>query len=162
MTAIDQAWGASWVWGLSLIAATIAWHALSIALMVRGMLYTADRGGRAMALRYPIAVQATLVGLVGLLLAVLHGLEAAVWAAAYMWVGALDSWRDALFCSLDSLTTRGASGLELTAAWRMMGALEAADGMLLFGISTAFVFAVIQEVTSAPSDPGKHPAQPGG
>ena len=26
----------------------------------------------------------------------------------------------------------------------MMGALEAADGMLLFGISTAYIFAVIQ------------------
>jgi len=28
--------------------------------------------------------------------------------------------------------------------WRMMGALEAADGMLLFGISTAFIFGVMQ------------------
>jgi len=27
---------------------------------------------------------------------------------------------------------------------RMMGALEAADGMLLFGTSTAFIFAVMQ------------------
>jgi hypothetical protein len=29
--------------------------------------------------------------------------------------------------------------------WRMMGALESVDGMLLFGISTAFMFAVIQK-----------------
>ena len=28
--------------------------------------------------------------------------------------------------------------------WRMMGALEAANGMLLFGISTAYIFAVMQ------------------
>ena len=28
--------------------------------------------------------------------------------------------------------------------WRMMGALESVDGMLLFGISTAFIFAVLQ------------------
>ena len=28
--------------------------------------------------------------------------------------------------------------------WQMMGALEAADGMLLFGISTAFIFTVMQ------------------
>ncbi len=27
-----------------------------------------------------------------------------------------------------------------------MGALEAADGMLLFGISTAFLFAVLQQI----------------
>jgi hypothetical protein len=30
----------------------------------------------------------------------------------------------------------------------MMGALEAVDGMLLFGVSTAFVFAVIQNYWS--------------
>jgi hypothetical protein len=27
--------------------------------------------------------------------------------------------------------------------WQMMGALEAADGMLVFGISTAFMFTVM-------------------
>jgi hypothetical protein len=51
---------------------------------------------------------------------------------------------DAILYSLDSLTTRGASGLDLQQRWRMMGALEAADGMLLFGVSTAFAFAVMQ------------------
>ena len=44
----------------------------------------------------------------------------------------------------NSMTTRGASGLMLQQHWRMMGALEAADGMLLFGISTAYIFAVMQ------------------
>ena len=44
------------------------------------------------------------------------------------------------------MTTRGASGLNLAEEWRLMGALEAADGMLLFGISTAFLFAVLQQI----------------
>ena len=61
-----------------------------------------------------------------------------------MWLGALDSPRDAILYSLDSMTTRGASGLMLEPHWQMMGALEAADGMLLFGISTAYIFAVMQ------------------
>jgi hypothetical protein len=51
---------------------------------------------------------------------------------------------DAILYSLDSITTRGASGLVLQQHWRRMGALEAADGMLLFGISTAFIVAVMQ------------------
>ena len=42
------------------------------------------------------------------------------------------------------MTTRGASGVMLQTHWQMMGALEAADGMLLFGISTAFIFTVMQ------------------
>lgn len=28
--------------------------------------------------------------------------------------------------------------------WRMLGALEAVDGMLLFGMSTAYIFALMQ------------------
>ena len=80
----------------------------------------------------------------GLMLAVLHGIEAAIWGAAYLWLGALDSPIHAMFYSLDSMTTRGASGLTLQQHWRMMGALEAADGMLLFGISTAYIFVVMQ------------------
>jgi hypothetical protein len=42
------------------------------------------------------------------------------------------------------MATRGASGVVPQPHWQMMGALEAADGMLLFGISTAFIFAVMQ------------------
>jgi hypothetical protein len=42
------------------------------------------------------------------------------------------------------MSTRGASGLVLESHWRMMGALEAMDGMLLFGISTAYIFAMMQ------------------
>jgi hypothetical protein len=67
-----------------------------------------------------------------------------MWAVAFWWLGALNSPADAILYSVDSLSTRGASGLTLDRHWQMMGALEATDGMLLFGISTAFIFTVIQ------------------
>jgi hypothetical protein len=85
-----------------------------------------------------------LIGATGLLLAVLHGIEAGIWAIAYRWLGALRSPAEAMLFSVDSITTRGASGPMLEQRWQMTGALEAADGMLLFGISTAFIFAVMQ------------------
>jgi hypothetical protein len=81
---------------------------------------------------------------VGLLLAALHGVEAALWAAAYWWLGALSSPTDAVLYSVDSMSTLGASGLTVEPHWRMMGALEGMDGMLLFGISTAYIFAIMQ------------------
>jgi hypothetical protein len=95
-------------------------------------------------LHHLLMVQTGVIGAVGLFLAVLHGLEAALWAVAYWWLGALNSPGEAILYSLDSLTTRGASGLTLQAHWQMMGALEATDGALLFGISTAFVFTAMQ------------------
>ena len=78
-----------------------------------------------------------LIGVVGLLLAALHGIEAVLWAAAYLWLGALNSPGEAILYSVDSISTRGASGFVLERHWRLLGALEAMDGMLLFGISTA-------------------------
>jgi hypothetical protein len=80
----------------------------------------------------------------GLLLAALHGIEAAFWAAAYLWLGALGSFDSAILYSVDSIATRGAPGIMLQQHWQIMGALEAVDGMLLFGISTAFIFTVLQ------------------
>jgi hypothetical protein len=119
-------------------------HALGTAILVRmaERLSTETKMTRRLR-RYPVVLTAYLVGFVGWVLAVFHGIEAAVWAAAYLWLGALGSMRDAILYSVDSMCTRGASGLVLSGDWRLMGALEAADGMLLFGISTAFAFAVI-------------------
>jgi hypothetical protein len=99
---------------------------------------------RSLGLRHVFAILIGSIGALGLLLVVLLGIEAGVWAVAYLWLGALNSPEDAILFSVDSMTTRGASGLMLQRHWRMMGALEAADGMLLFGISTAFMFAVLQ------------------
>jgi hypothetical protein len=62
----------------------------------------------------------------------------------YLWLGALDSPIDAMVYSIDSMTTRGASRLMLQRRWQLTGALEATDGMLLFGISTAYMFAMMQ------------------
>lgn len=74
-----------------------------------------------------------------------HGIEAAaLWAAAYWRLGALNSLGEAILYSVASISTRGASGLMLEPHWGMMGALEATDGMLLFGISTAYIFTVMQ------------------
>ena len=135
----------NWTWGLSLIALTMAIHVTGVVIMsfvgfgIRARLET-----RKLGLWRVIPLVIGIVGAVGLLLAVLHGIEAAIWAAAYLWLGALASPQDAILYSVDSMTTRGASGLMLQQHWRMMGALEAAGGMLLFGTSTAYIFAVMQ------------------
>jgi len=44
------------------------------------------------------------------------------------------------------MTTRGSGSLPITPHWAMMGATEAGNGMLLFGISTAFLFALMHDL----------------
>jgi len=135
----------NWTWGLSLIALTIAIHATGVVVMALvGSRIRVRLENRRLGLRYVIPILIGLVAAAGLLLAVLHGIEAAIWAAAYLWLGAIDSPLDAILYSVDAMSTRGASGLTLQGHWRMMGALEAFDGMLLFGISAAYIFSLMQ------------------
>jgi hypothetical protein len=136
----------NWAWGLSLIVLTIAIHTTGVIFMAFAAARIRARleSGNRLELHHVFAINIGLIAVVGLLLAALHGIEAAVWAAAYWWLGALNSLVEALLYSVDSMSTRGASGLVLERHWRMMGALEAMDGMLLFGISTAYIFAVMQ------------------
>jgi hypothetical protein len=44
------------------------------------------------------------------------------------------------------MTTYGHESASLAQHWLLMGALEALNGMLLFGLTTAWLFAMIQEV----------------
>jgi hypothetical protein len=112
----------NWTWGLSLIAMTIAIHATGVVMMALvGFVIRARLETRNLGFRHVILIMIGVIGAVGLLLAVLHGIEAAIWAAAYVWLGALNSPKDAILYSLDSMTTRGASGLMLEQHWQMMG-----------------------------------------
>jgi len=134
-----------WTWGLLLIVLTVAIHAIGVVVLALVSLRIRARlADRRLGLRYVIPLVIGVVAAAGLLLAVLHGIEAAIWAAAYLWLGAIDSPLEAILYSVDSMSTRGASGLTLHGHWRMIGALEAVDGMLLFGISTAYIFALMQ------------------
>jgi hypothetical protein len=145
MQSMEMLGQTSWRWGLSLIALTLAIHATAVVMMafvtmrIRARLKTRDVN-----LWNLVAMLICIIVVTGLLLAMLHAIECGIWAAAYLWLGALDSPVDALLFSVDSMSTRGSSGLTLQRHWQMMGALEAVNGMLLFGVSTAYIFAVMQ------------------
>ena len=137
--------GTSWIWGLSLIAATLAVHITGVVMTALSMVkIRVWAEGRGFSFEYMVSVMIGAVAVSGLVLVFLHGIEAAMWAVAYVGSGAVPLPVDAMYFSVDSITTRGASGIVLERHWQMMGALEAVDGMLLFGISTAYIFVVLQ------------------
>jgi hypothetical protein len=132
--------------GLSLIVLTIAIHTTAVVLMafgldkrvsVRANTHQPDR------LR-AIPKMIGHIGAVAVTLAALHGVESVLWALAYWGLGALDSLSDASVYALATMTTFEIPGLTLPPRFQMLSALEAMNGVLLFGISTAFLFAVLQ------------------
>ena len=89
-------------------------------------------------------VLAAIIAPTVMLLAVLHGIEAGAWAVAYVALGARADFASAMLYSLSAMTTYGHAEIFLAQHWRLMGALEALNGMMLFGLTTAFLFAVLQ------------------
>ncbi|HME71202.1 MAG TPA: ion channel [Myxococcota bacterium] len=73
-----------------------------------------------------------------------HLIETVVWALVFLLCGEFVHFSPALYHSATNYTTLGYGDIILSAPWRLLGPLEAADGMLLFGLSTAILFAVIQ------------------
>jgi len=53
--------------------------------------------------------------------------------------------RSAMLYSLGAMTTYGHASLSLAPAWQRMGVLEALNGWILFGLTTAFLFVIMRK-----------------
>ena len=73
----------------------------------------------------------------------LHLVEAGLWAAFYHLKGLFNEFETALYFSLTSYTTIGFGDVVLPKKWRLLAAVEGISGVLLCGVSTAFIFAVM-------------------
>ena len=71
-------------------------------------------------------------------------MEAGLWAGCYKFLGTQPDFKSAMLYSLGAMTTYG-SGLRLDDPWRLMGAIEALSGWLLFGLTSAFLYSAIQQ-----------------
>jgi hypothetical protein len=141
VVASPAGWRGNWAWGLPLIVLTVLIHVLGLGLMMQ----TAVRiSSRTIQHRHPTAVFVMVIGSATWLATFLLGIEAGIWAAAYRLLGALPDNRSAMLYSLNAITSYGHTNLLLAEHWQLLGALEALNGWLLFGLTTAFLFGVVQ------------------
>ena len=135
-----MSWFPDWLWGLPLLILTIVAHVLAI-------VWTAKVLGRFRGSGVSTASGfVAFVALGALASAAYLGLEATAWAALYIWLGALPDWHDAVLYSLNAITSYGHAQLYLKDQWGLLGAIEAVNGLILFGLTTAFLYAAIHEV----------------
>jgi amino acid transporter len=141
-------WSGSWAWGLPLIVLNVIIHVLGLrgirARMLPRLMAASSRRRHTPHFAAVMVVITTLVTL-------LHALEASIWAIAYRLLGAIPDLHDAMLYSLSALTTYGHAPIYLENHWRLVGALEALNGVLLFGLTTAFLFAMLQDVSQMDS-----------
>jgi hypothetical protein len=137
------AWDTNWAWGLPLIVLTVIFHVIGLGLFnvrVDNFLERVKDHRR-----YDF-VFVLVMGVITMWATFLLAVEAGVWAVAFRLLGALPDNKAALFYSLSAITTYGHSDLFLAPRWRLLGALEALNGIMLFGLTTAFMYGTIQLV----------------
>jgi hypothetical protein len=77
---------------------------------------------------------------------VLHGVEIWLYALFYWLAHVLGSLETALYYAISAYSTLGETGTLLPKDWRIVGVLEAINGMLLIGWSTAFLFQALNHL----------------
>jgi Ion channel len=82
------------------------------------------------------------------MLAMLVGncLQMAIWATLFVVMGEFDQFATALYFSGVTFATLGYGDLVMSEQWRLLSAIEAANGILMFGVSTAVMTAAVMDV----------------
>jgi hypothetical protein len=125
--------------GAGAVICTIFIHSLALGATVN-FFRRETRLGRA-GMRYLIDL--TIVVLVMSFAFVAHLFEIAVWALLFMICGEFKDFGAAYYHSAVNYSTLGYGDVIMSSTWKLLGPLEAADGSLMFGVSTAMIFAVI-------------------
>jgi hypothetical protein len=145
LTVNPFAWRSNWAWGLPLIVLTAVIHVVGLGLVGLGV---GQLVARIVVRGRPESAFVGIIGAITLLATIMHGIEVYVWAVAYWLLGALPDLPSSVLYSLNAMTSYGHTNESLEFRWGLMGALEALNGWLLFGLTTAFLFAVIQKLWS--------------
>jgi hypothetical protein len=83
---------------------------------------------------------------VTLITAAAHLTQIALWAVALQTVANLPTFGEAFYYSAENYTALGYGDITLPERWRLLGPLEAINGLLLFGLSTSVMFAVMSRL----------------
>ena len=134
-------WIDDWAWGVPLIVLTVILHSLALFGMRHHMVaalatyYDDEHFSLPFALAMGVAV---------LVVTVLLAAEAALWAGVYVMIGAQPDVPNAMLYSLEAMTTFGHADVYLAPHWQFLGALEALNGVILIGLTTAFIFSLLR------------------
>ena len=130
------------VLAFGLICATVVIHALGTLETITHLARVRQKRKGNQGL---LALEIQIVRVVSVLL-LLHLVEASVWAGIYLISGVLPDMETAIYFSITSYTTIGYGDVVLPPSWRLLGPIEAAVGILMFGWSTGIMVTVLTRI----------------
>ena len=111
----------------------------AIVAVVRYLLRLVDSGR----LLPTISTDIKLVSTVLLVLFAGHVLQFVVWASLFLYLGEFSNFDSAFYHSVVNFTSLGYGDIVMSEKWRLLGGLEAANGILMFGLTTSTFMTVM-------------------
>ena len=136
------------IFATAMAALTVIMHLLGLSLLIAA---TNHHSSFLQTDKHLVGQMIVLVG-VSFGLFILHGAEIWSYAALYYLVGAIRSFEDALYFSTATYATIGYGDLTLSKSWRVLGAIEGANGVILLGWSTAFFISIVARMRALEHD----------
>ncbi len=128
--------------GVGVLLASTPLFGVAIALVVKLMARVIGAGHAGESFWKTVGVMM----LVTLVLAAAHLIVVALWAVAYLACEEISAFERAFYFSAQNYTALGYGDIVLSERWRLLGPLEAVNGLLLFGLSTAVMFAALSRL----------------
>lgn len=124
------------------VLCTILTHALAIGATVNFFRYERKQGRAGAGLVVDLSILVLTIAIAF----VAHLIEITLWAALFVLCGEFQAFAGAFYHSAVNYSTLGYGDVIMSPAWKLLGPLEAANGALMFGVSTAMIYAVIQRL----------------
>jgi len=122
------------------------------AIVMAAVLWVARVADERATQRQSLRLVAVMIATVSVLMAA-HIAEVLVWSLAYAIVGAAPPGTDFIYFAFVNYTTLGYGDVTPIERWQLLGPMTAMNGVLLFGWSTAVIFAVLRKtMTGATGD----------
>lgn len=130
------------------VCATVTIHFGGLLLLMWALRY----GGHRLRPHESLAGQGALI--LGIVLGIfaIHTVEIWLYALAFLKLGAIGNFETALYFSTATFTTVGYGDVTLPQEWRLFGSIEAANGVILFAWSTAFLLSVTSRLRGLEHD----------
>ena len=145
---MTQSLAAQLIIATGMAALTVIMHLLGLSVLIAT---TNRHSSRLQTDRHLVRQMLVLIG-VSFGLFMLHGVEIWSYATLYHRVGAIRSFEDALYFSTATYATIGYGDLTLSKSWRVLGAIEGANGVILLGWSTAFFISIVARIRALEHD----------
>jgi hypothetical protein len=128
-------------YGTFIIALMVVFHVAGLVALSKIMQRVLPTSVPASASRSIVLLTIAVIGII-----TIHSIEVWGWAGVYLWIGEFSEVKKALYFSVTTATTLGYGDLTLSSQWQILGTFEAMGGLILFGVSTAFLLELMRRV----------------